>query len=91
MTGDDKYFFPVIPLWFLINYFYFLLQILYIKEILWIIELTSRHATEFLQEFVGLIRYFRWSIENWRFEDERKKKKKIFKNRAILKKIFYFS
>lgn len=86
MTGDDKYFFPVIPLWFLINYFYFLLQILYINLNHWI-----NYATEFLQEFVGLIRYFRWSIENWRFEDERKKKKKIFKNRAILKKIFDFS
>lgn len=84
MTGDDKYFFPVIPLWFLINYFYFLLQILYINLNHWI-----NHATEFLQEFVGLIRYFRWSIENWGFEDERKKKKKFLK--IGLKKIFDFS
>lgn len=85
MTSDDKYFFPVIPLWFLINYFYFLLQILYINLNHWINQSSCNRIFTRIRRINTLFPMINRELTLW---GRKKEEKKILKNRA--KENFWF-
>lgn len=85
MTSDDKYFFPVIPLWFLINYFYFLLQILYFNLNHWINQSSCNRIFTRIRRINTLFPMINQELALW---GRKKEEKKILKNRA--KENFWF-